>query len=313
MPEELAGPYRATLTRLQESGPRWAPTGCTRSSRASSAALGEHEARRVRRRAGRRGLDRPGAQGRLARRARGRGQDPVPRRRRGAAVRPQPARPRGPRGRVVGARHRRQADHGRAQGPDERGARLPPRGPQPAALRDGLPRRRRRPRARRAGRLHPRPRHRVGRRHAASRIITSGTQEERDEAATLYLEFLLRARTARACCTPTRTPATSASPTTAGSAVLDFGAVNRLPDGLPTSLGWVLTEALAGDAEALEAGLRRRASSARASTSTPRRCSRTSAPSSSRCSTRSSARRGSGCAGRRPRCRTRDGRSSSSG
>ena len=39
-------------------------------------------------------------------------------------------------------------------------------------------------------------------------------------------------------------------------AVFDFGAVNRLPHGLPPSLGRLLTEALAGEAEALEAGLR---------------------------------------------------------
>ena len=89
-----------------------------------------------------------------------------------------------------------------------------------------------------------------------SRIITSGTQEERDEAATLYLEFLLRA--------PNRARLLHADPhpgnfriTDDGRlGVLDFGAVNRLPQGLPTSLGRVLTEALAGDAAALEAVLR---------------------------------------------------------
>ena len=89
-----------------------------------------------------------------------------------------------------------------------------------------------------------------------SRIITEGTQEERDEAATLYLEFLLRA--------PNRAHLLHADPhpgnfrvTADGRlGVLDFGAVNRLPHGLPSSLGRVLTEALAGDAPALEAVLR---------------------------------------------------------
>jgi predicted unusual protein kinase regulating ubiquinone biosynthesis (AarF/ABC1/UbiB family) len=89
-----------------------------------------------------------------------------------------------------------------------------------------------------------------------SRIITDGTQEERDEAATLYLEFLLRA--------PNRARLLHADPhpgnfrvTADGRlGVLDFGAVNRLPAGLPASLGRVLTEALAGDGEALEAVLR---------------------------------------------------------
>ena len=89
-----------------------------------------------------------------------------------------------------------------------------------------------------------------------SRIIADGTQEERDEAATLYFEFLLRG--------PNRAHLLHADPhpgnfrvTDDGRlGVLDFGAVNRLPHGLPTSLGRVLTEALAGDAVALEAVLR---------------------------------------------------------
>ena len=89
-----------------------------------------------------------------------------------------------------------------------------------------------------------------------ARIITDGTQAQRDEAATLYLEFLLRA--------PNRARLLHADPhpgnfriTDDGRlAVFDFGAVNRLPDGLPISIGRVLTEALAGDARALEAGLR---------------------------------------------------------
>jgi len=89
-----------------------------------------------------------------------------------------------------------------------------------------------------------------------SRIIADGTQEERDEAATLYFEFLLRG--------PNRAHLLHADPhpgnfriTQDGRlGVLDFGAVNRLPHGLPSSLGRVLTEALAGDAVALEAVLR---------------------------------------------------------
>ncbi|GAA4396479.1 AarF/ABC1/UbiB kinase family protein [Ornithinibacter aureus] len=88
-------------------------------------------------------------------------------------------------------------------------------------------------------------------------VIANGTPQERDEAATLYLEFLLRA--------PNRARMLHADPhpgnfriTDDGRlAVFDFGAVNRLPHGLPSSLGRVLTEALAGDAVALEAVLRR--------------------------------------------------------
>ncbi len=89
-----------------------------------------------------------------------------------------------------------------------------------------------------------------------SKIILSGTQEERDEAATLYLEFLLRA--------PTRARLLHADPhpgnfriTDDGRlGVLDFGAVNRLPDGLPPAMGRLLTAALAGDGQEAVDGLR---------------------------------------------------------
>jgi predicted unusual protein kinase regulating ubiquinone biosynthesis (AarF/ABC1/UbiB family) len=87
-------------------------------------------------------------------------------------------------------------------------------------------------------------------------IIREGTQEERDEAASLYLEFLLRA--------PGRARMLHADPhpgnfriTDDGRlGVLDFGAVNRLPDGLPPAMGRLLTAALAGDADEVERGLR---------------------------------------------------------
>ncbi len=90
-----------------------------------------------------------------------------------------------------------------------------------------------------------------------SRIITSGTTQERDEAAALYLEFLLRG--------PNRARLLHADPhpgnfriTPDGRlGVMDFGAVNRLPHGLPTAMGELLTLALAGDAQGMTAGLRR--------------------------------------------------------
>ncbi len=89
-----------------------------------------------------------------------------------------------------------------------------------------------------------------------ARIIREGTTEERDEAASLYLEFLLRA--------PNRARMLHADPhpgnfriTDDGRlGVMDFGAVNRLPDGLPPAMGRLLTAALAGDAEEVEQGLR---------------------------------------------------------
>jgi predicted unusual protein kinase regulating ubiquinone biosynthesis (AarF/ABC1/UbiB family) len=82
-----------------------------------------------------------------------------------------------------------------------------------------------------------------------SRIITSGTQDERDAAAAGYLEFLLAG--------PQRAGLLHADPhpgnfrlTPDGRlGVLDFGAVNRLPQGLPTEMGELLTLTLDGDAD----------------------------------------------------------------
>lgn len=89
-----------------------------------------------------------------------------------------------------------------------------------------------------------------------SRIITDGTREQRDEAATLYLEFLLRAPNVARMLHADPHPGNFRVTDDGRLGVLDFGAVNRLPHGLPASLGRVLTEALAGDAPALEAALR---------------------------------------------------------
>lgn len=89
-----------------------------------------------------------------------------------------------------------------------------------------------------------------------AQIIREGSDAERDEAASLYLEFLLRG--------PNRARLLHADPhpgnfrvTDDGRlGVLDFGAVNRLPDGLPVAMGRLLTAALAGDAEEVARGLR---------------------------------------------------------
>ena len=89
-----------------------------------------------------------------------------------------------------------------------------------------------------------------------SLIIAEGTQAQRDEAAALYLEFLLRG--------PNRARLLHADPhpgnfrvTPDGRlGVMDFGAVDRLPHGLPSAMGELVSRALAGDAEGLAAGLR---------------------------------------------------------
>jgi predicted unusual protein kinase regulating ubiquinone biosynthesis (AarF/ABC1/UbiB family) len=89
-----------------------------------------------------------------------------------------------------------------------------------------------------------------------SRVIAEGTQDQRDLAAGRYMEFLLAG--------PQRAGLLHADPhpgnfrlTPDGRlGVLDFGAVNRLPDGLPDHMGRLLERALAGDHEAVVAGLR---------------------------------------------------------
>ncbi len=89
-----------------------------------------------------------------------------------------------------------------------------------------------------------------------SQVIRDGTQAERDHAARLYLEFMLVA--------PERAGLLHADPhpgnfriTEDGRlGVLDFGAVNRLPDGMPPEIGRLLTYALDDDADAVVEGLR---------------------------------------------------------
>jgi predicted unusual protein kinase regulating ubiquinone biosynthesis (AarF/ABC1/UbiB family) len=89
-----------------------------------------------------------------------------------------------------------------------------------------------------------------------SRLIASGSKEERDLGARRYLEFLLAG--------PARAGLLHADPhpgnfrlTEDGRfGILDFGAVKRLPDGMPPEIGELLTLALLGDAEGVVQGLR---------------------------------------------------------
>jgi predicted unusual protein kinase regulating ubiquinone biosynthesis (AarF/ABC1/UbiB family) len=89
-----------------------------------------------------------------------------------------------------------------------------------------------------------------------SQIIADGTPDERDRAAQLYLEFLLagpqRARLLHADPHPGNFRLTPDG----RLGVLDFGAVNRLPDGLPAHLGALLARSLDGDSAAVVDGLR---------------------------------------------------------
>jgi predicted unusual protein kinase regulating ubiquinone biosynthesis (AarF/ABC1/UbiB family) len=84
-----------------------------------------------------------------------------------------------------------------------------------------------------------------------SQIIENGTKSERDRAGSLYQTFLLSG--------PTRVGMMHADPhpgnfrMTADNklGVLDFGAVARLPNGFPPAMGGLLAIAMTGDADAV--------------------------------------------------------------
>ena len=89
-----------------------------------------------------------------------------------------------------------------------------------------------------------------------SRVISRGTREQRNRAGLLLARFLFAG--------PARVGLLHADPHPGNFrllddgrlAVLDYGAVNRLPDGLPTPIGSLLRLALAGDADGVLDGLR---------------------------------------------------------
>ena len=89
-----------------------------------------------------------------------------------------------------------------------------------------------------------------------SSIIARGDPDERDRAGILLVRFLFSG--------PARVGLLHADPHPGNFrlvedgrlGVLDFGAVNRLPDGLPEPIGRLLRLGLAGDADGVERGLR---------------------------------------------------------
>ncbi len=89
-----------------------------------------------------------------------------------------------------------------------------------------------------------------------SEIIREGTQAERDEAAQLYLEFLLAGPAESGLLHADPHPGNFRITPDGRLGVVDFGAVNRLPDGMPPELGRLLTAGLEGGADAVLAGLR---------------------------------------------------------
>ena len=89
-----------------------------------------------------------------------------------------------------------------------------------------------------------------------SQIVSSGTPAQRNAASERYMEFLLVG--------PARAGLLHADPHPGNFrlledgrlGVIDYGAVNRLPSGLPPAMGSLVAAALCGEAAELELGLR---------------------------------------------------------
>jgi predicted unusual protein kinase regulating ubiquinone biosynthesis (AarF/ABC1/UbiB family) len=89
-----------------------------------------------------------------------------------------------------------------------------------------------------------------------SRVIADGTPEERDRFGTLYLRFLMSGPARAGLLHSDPHPGNYRVLPDGRLGVLDFGAVARLPDGLPPSMGHLLRLATEGDADAVVEGLR---------------------------------------------------------
>ena len=90
-----------------------------------------------------------------------------------------------------------------------------------------------------------------------SSIIATGSPEARNAAASRYMEFLLVGPARAGLLHADPHPGNFRMLADGRLGVIDFGAVNRLPHGLPSEMGRLLTLALAGDAEGSLEGLRR--------------------------------------------------------
>jgi predicted unusual protein kinase regulating ubiquinone biosynthesis (AarF/ABC1/UbiB family) len=89
-----------------------------------------------------------------------------------------------------------------------------------------------------------------------SRIIAEGTQEQRDTASQLYLRFLLAGPARAGLLHADPHPGNFRMTPDGRLGIIDFGAVNRLPDGMPPEIGPLLTTGLEGSAEDVLDGLR---------------------------------------------------------
>jgi len=89
-----------------------------------------------------------------------------------------------------------------------------------------------------------------------SSIIANGTPEERDTAGRLYIRFLLAGPARAGLLHSDPHPGNFRMTPDGRFCVLDFGAVAHLPGGLPTAMGRLLAIAMRGDADSVADGLR---------------------------------------------------------
>ncbi len=90
-----------------------------------------------------------------------------------------------------------------------------------------------------------------------SAIIRDGSAEERDRAGLLYMRFLLSGPARAGLLHSDPHPGNFRITEDGRFCILDFGAVAELPDGLPTAMGSLLRIAMEGDADTVAEGLRR--------------------------------------------------------
>ena len=88
-----------------------------------------------------------------------------------------------------------------------------------------------------------------------SRIIAGGSEADRDRAGLLLARFLFSGPARAGLLHADPHPGNFRLADDGRLVVLDYGAVNRLPNGLPPSIGPLLRLAVAGDAEGVYAGL----------------------------------------------------------
>ena len=87
-------------------------------------------------------------------------------------------------------------------------------------------------------------------------IIADGTPDERDRAGLLYMRFLLAGPARAGLLHSDPHPGNFRITPDGKLCVLDFGAVAELPDGLPPAMGTLLRIAMTGDAHTVAEGLR---------------------------------------------------------